>query len=71
MADLSQTSFYGSGRSESLRGPKGEKGDVGAQGPAGPALPLPIHIDNAAARAANLPLGSLYGTPTGEARVVI
>jgi hypothetical protein len=71
MPDLSKTSFYGAGRSESLRGPEGPPGRDGAQGPAGPLIPLPSHLNNTSALAAGLPLGTLYATPSGEVRVVI
>jgi hypothetical protein len=70
MPDLSETSFYG-GTKTSLQGPPGEPGPQGPQGPAGPQIPLPTFADNAAALAAERPLGSMYATPTGEVRVVI
>lgn len=70
---LIDTSFYGDEDSAPhLQGPQGPKGDTGPQGPPGPVgpqTPLPTFIDNAAAAAANLGLGLLYATPTGEVRV--
>lgn len=71
MADLSQTSFYGDGRLDSLKGPKGDKGDTGPQGPAGPQLPLPTYASNAAAKTAGLALGRMYADLAGVVRVVI
>lgn len=75
-ADLSETSFYGDENNSRtlLTGPKGEKGDTGPQGPIGPPgpqLPLPTHLNNAAAISAGLPNGRLYVTPTGEVRAVV
>jgi hypothetical protein len=35
------------------------------------ATPIPSHIDNEAAAAAGLAVGTLYATPTGEVRVVV
>lgn len=68
---LAQTSFYGDGDQERLRGPRGEPGKEGKQGPAGPLVPLPTYPTNDAAKTAGLPLGTLYMRADGQVFGVI